>query len=137
VLDKHKKGEHKGARFITFIDKDNIDVVKNYLDSGARLRHVKNPLPMSPGISDKQILKTLEKMEGGKAVQNLLKSNDIIYIKYFACIFNELWDKGIDALHRISDIETGRTTDYELVDAKGYLNQVIMEIDNLRNKTER
>jgi hypothetical protein len=58
-------------------------------------------------------------------------------ISNFVYIFSELLDKGIDALHRISDIETGRATDYELVDAKGYLNQVIMEIDNLRNKAER
>jgi two-component system, OmpR family, sensor histidine kinase VicK len=82
VLVKHKKGEHKGMRFITFIDKDNIGVVKNYLNSGARLRHVKKPLPMSFGISYKQTLTTVEKMGGGKAVQNLLKSNDVIYIKF-------------------------------------------------------
>ena len=133
VLDKHKKGEHRGVRFITFIDKDNIDVVKNYLDAGARIKHVRNLPPMSFGISDKQMLTTLEKMEGGKAVQNLLKSNDSAYIKYFAGIFAELWDRGIDAADRIRDIEEGRETDYELADAKEYLNQVMVEIDNMRS----
>ena len=132
VLDKHKRGEHKGVRFITFIDRDNIGVVKNYLGVGARIRHVKNLPPMSFGFSDKQMLTTLEKMEGGKVVQNVLKSNDVAYIKYFAGIFNELWDRGIDAIDRIKDIEEERETDYELADAKEYLNQVILEIENMR-----
>ncbi len=66
VLDKHRRGEHKGVRFITFIDKDNIDVIKKYLDAGAKIKHVKNLPPMSLGISDKQALTTLEKMEDGK-----------------------------------------------------------------------
>lgn len=137
VLDKYKKGEHKGVRFITFIDKDNIDPVKNYLDAGAKIRHVKNLPPMSFGISDKQMLTTLEKMDNGKAVQNLLRSHDLSYIKYFAGIFDELWNKGIDAINRISDLEGGKETDYELADAKQYLHQVIQEIDNMRNKAER
>ncbi|HKG87472.1 MAG TPA: hypothetical protein VKA95_04035 [Nitrososphaeraceae archaeon] len=90
VLDKYRRGEHKGVRFITFIDKDNIDAVKNYLDAGANIKHVKNLPPMSIGVSDKQMLTTLEKMEGGKIVQNLMVSNDVTYIKYFAAIFDEL-----------------------------------------------
>lgn len=137
VLDKYKKGEHKGVRFITFIDKDNIDPVKSYLDAGAKINHVKNLPPMSFGISDKQMLTTLEKMENGKVVQNLLRSHDPSYIKYFAGVFDELWEKGIDAIDRIRDIEEGRDTDYELADAKQYLDQVIQETDNIRNKAER
>jgi two-component system, OmpR family, sensor histidine kinase VicK len=134
VMDKYRRGEHKGVRFITFIDKDNINVVKNYLDAGAKIKHVRNLPPMSLGISDKQALTTLEKMEDGKVVQSLLVSNDVTYIKYFAGIFDELWDSGIDAIERISDIEEGRETNEELADAKQYLNQVVEEVSKMKSK---
>ena len=137
VLDKYRRGEHKGVRFITFIDKDNIKAVKNYLDAGAKIRHLRNLPPMSLGISDKQALTTIEKMEDGKVVQSLLVSNDVSYIKYFAAIFDELWDSGIDALERIKDIEGGRETDDELADARQYLNLVLEEVSKMKNKAEQ
>lgn len=138
VLDKYRRGEgHKGVRFITFIDKDNIDAVKNYLDAGAKIKHVKNLPPMSIGVSDKQVLTTLEKMEDGKVVQNALASNDITYIKYFAGIFDELWGSGIDAIERIRDIEEGRETDDELADARQYLNLVLEEVNSMKNKAKK
>lgn len=137
VLDKYKRGEHKGVRFITLIDNDNIDAVKKYLDAGARIKHVKNLPPMSLGISDKQALTTLEKMEDGKVVQSLLVSNDVAYIKYFAATFDELWGSGIDAIERIRDIEQGRETDDELADARQYVNQVLQEVNKLKNKAKQ
>jgi hypothetical protein len=137
VLDKYRRGEHKGVRFITFIDNDNIDAVKNYLDAGAKIKHVKNLPPMSLAISDKQALTTLEKMEDGKVIQSLLVSNDVAYIKYFAATFDELWDSGIDAVERIKDIEEGRETDDELADARQYVNQVLQEVNKLKNKAKQ
>lgn len=137
VLDKCRRGEHKGIRFITYIDKDNIDAVKNYLDAGAKIKHVKNLPPMSTCVSEKKALTTLEKMEGGKVVQSTLVSNDIAYVKYFIGIFNELWDKGIDAIERIEDIEEGRETNDELADARQYVNLVLEEVSSMKNKTAK
>jgi hypothetical protein len=79
---------------------------------------------MSLGISDKEIITTIEKMEEGNVAQNqsLLVSEDEIYIKYFSAIFEELWKNRINAIDRIKDIEEGRETDDELADAKHYLN---------------
>ncbi len=135
VLDKYRRGEgHNGVRFITFIDKDNVDAVKSYLDAGAKIKHVRNLPPMSLGISDKQVLTTLEKMEDGKVVQNALASNDVAYIKYFAGIFDELWNSGIDVIERIKDIEEGRETNDELADAKQYLNKVLEEVSKMKSK---
>ena len=137
VLEKYRRGEHKGIRFITFIDKDNIDAVKNYLDAGAKIKHVKNLPPMSTCVSEKKALTTLEKMEGGKVVQSTLVSNDVAYVKYFIGIFNELWVKGIDAIERIKDIEEGRETNDELADARQYVNLVLEEVSSMQNKTAK
>jgi uncharacterized protein YfeS len=89
---------------------------------------------MSFSISDKQMIITLEKMEGGKVAQSILVSNDVMYIKYSGAIFDELWDKGINAMERIKDIEERRDTDDELADARQYLSQVLEEVRKMKNK---
>ena len=107
LLDKQKNGEHKGIRYISNIDKDNIQLAKEYLQSGIQIKHVKNLPPMSFGVSDKEISATIEKMEGGKRVENLLIGNEPAYVRHFSSIFEELWNNGIDAADRIRDIEEG------------------------------
>ena len=107
LLDKQKKGEHKGIRCITNIDKDNMNLAKILLDAGINIRHLNNLPPMSFGVSDKEMAATIEKMEGGKNVQSLLLSNEPVYMNHFYYIFEELWKNGIDAKDKIGDIEKG------------------------------
>jgi two-component system sensor histidine kinase VicK len=110
LLEKQREGKHKGIRYITKIEKDNIDLVKTFLNSGIQIRHVKNLPPMSFGVSDKEMSATIEKMEGGKKIQSLLISNEPSYINHYNTIFTELWKDGIDAVNRIKDIEAGLDT---------------------------
>ena len=42
LLDKQKKGEHKGIRYITYINDQNMNLVKLYLDYGIEVKHVQN-----------------------------------------------------------------------------------------------
>jgi two-component system sensor histidine kinase VicK len=107
LLEKQKRGEHKGIRYVTNIDKDNVNLAKIFLDSGIQMRHVKNLPPMSFGVSNKQVAATIETMDGGKMIQSLLISNEPTYIKHFHSIFEELWKNGINARDRINDIEEG------------------------------
>jgi two-component system, OmpR family, sensor histidine kinase VicK len=116
LLEKQKKGEHKGVRYISNITQDNEQFVKAFLDAGIRIRHVKNLPPMSFGVSDKEIAATIEKMEGGKMIQSLLLSNEPAYIDHFRSIFEDLWAKGIDAEDRIKDLDEGTDlTDIEII----------------------
>jgi signal transduction histidine kinase len=107
LLDKQKKGEYKGIRYITNINNENAHLAKTYLDYGIQLKHVKNLPPMSFGISDKEIALTIEKMDDGKVVQSLLISNETLYLKHFSSIFEELWRNGTDAVDRIRELEQG------------------------------
>ncbi len=70
LLEKQKKGEHQGIRYINNIDKDNANLAELLLDAGIQVRHVKNLPPMSFGVSDKEIAATIEKMDGGSLVTN-------------------------------------------------------------------
>src|SRR5215217_6019184 len=108
MRNKYRKGEHEGIRWVTFItDKDSADLVRLFLNIGVQIRHVKNMPPIDFAVSDKEMMATIEKMEGGEIAHSLLVSNEAAYINHFVSIFEELWKDGIDAADRIRDIEEG------------------------------
>jgi two-component system, OmpR family, sensor histidine kinase VicK len=107
ILDKYRKGEGKGIRWVCSIDAESIDLVKIFLNLGMQLRHVKSLTPTSFAIGDKELNAAVENMKGGMMVRTLLTSNEPIYVKHFYSIFEELWNNGIDASDRIRDIEEG------------------------------
>src|SRR5215211_7557917 len=108
MRNKYRKGEHEGIRWVTSItEKDSADLVRTFLNIGVQIRHVRNIPPINFSVSDKEMMATIEKMEGGQMAQSLLVSNEPAYIDHFAFIFEELWKNGIDASDRIRDIEEG------------------------------
>jgi hypothetical protein len=137
LLDKQKEGKHRGIRYISEINKDNIELAKIFVDFGIQLRHAKVLPLMSFVLTDKEIAATIEKMENGKNTQSLLIGNDPMYLNHFRNIFEELWKNAIKATDRIKDIEEGRETDDELADAKHYLNEVLEEISNMKNNANQ
>jgi two-component system, OmpR family, sensor histidine kinase VicK len=116
ISKKHKIGEHKGIRWVTSIySKKDIELVSIFLDEGINIRHVKN-IPFSSFVlSDKLLNFTMEKMEEGRMVTNLVSSNDTLYLDHYDTIFKELWKTGIDAKSRIKDIEEGRYINIDLI----------------------
>ena len=115
-MQRHRNGKHKGVRWITAINNNkDIELAKSFLDEGINVRHVKSiPLP-SFALSDKMLNSTIEKMEGGRMVTNLLSSNDTLYLNHYGAIFKELWKTGIDAKSRIRDIEEGHYINVEII----------------------
>src|ERR687889_1778488 len=107
ILDKYRRGEGKGIKWICSINEESIDLTKIFVNIGMKLRHVKSLTPMNFAVGDKELNATVESMEGGKMVRSLLTSNEPIYVKHFSSIFEELWNNGIDADDRIRDIEEG------------------------------
>jgi signal transduction histidine kinase len=129
LLEKQKKGQHKGIRYISRIEKDNVDLAKTYLNSGIQIRHVKNLPPMSFGVSDKEMSATIEKMEGGKKIQSLLISTEPLYIQHFTSIFEELWKNGINARERIRDIESDiDLADIEVIPSSSRARDLYLDI---------
>jgi two-component system, OmpR family, sensor histidine kinase VicK len=135
LLEKQKKGKHKGIRYITRVDRDNIDLVKTYLSYGIQIRHVKDLPPMSFGVSDKEMSATIEKMEGGKKIQSLLISTEPLYIQHFTSIFEEVWKNGIDAVERIKDIESDiHLADIEVIPSSTRAQDRYQDIVQLQKK---
>jgi two-component system, OmpR family, sensor histidine kinase VicK len=107
ILDKYRRGEGRGIKWICSINEASIDLTKIFVNLGMKIRHVKSLTPMNFAVGDKELNATVESMEGGKMVRSLLTSNEPIYVKHFSSIFEELWNNGIDADDRIRDIEEG------------------------------
>ena len=110
IVEKQKKGEGNGIKWLTYIDddKNTVELVKIFLDAGIQIRHIKNLPSMNFSFDNKSIQLTIERMDKGRLMNSLLISNEPAYIKHFASYFQELWNNyGIDALERIKDIEEG------------------------------
>jgi two-component system, OmpR family, sensor histidine kinase VicK len=108
IVDRHRiRGEGRGLRWIISIDKDSIGLVKIFLDAGVQIRHIKNLTPMNFAVDTRNFYATIDKMEGGKLMEQLLISNEPDYISHYNSVFEELWKNGVDATDRIRDIEQG------------------------------
>ena len=107
ILDKHRRGEGEGIRWLTAIDKESKDLVQVFVNAGVRVRHVRVLPPVNFALDNTHFYATIDKMEGGKIMQSLLTSNEPKYLNYYCSLFEGLWNDGIDAETRIRDIEEG------------------------------
>ena len=107
IVSKHRKGEGEGMRWIINIDKENLDLVKVFLNAGIQIRHVTHMPSMNFGVADKEMAGTIERMEGDRMGETFLISNEPLYINHFNSLFEEIWKNGIDAKVKIKAIEEG------------------------------
>jgi len=128
LLDKQRRGEHNGIRYVTSIENDNLEISKIYLNFGIQIRHLRNLPPLSFGVSDKEIGLTIEKLEAGKKVQRLLISNEPVYVRQFASIFQDIWSNGIDAKHRIKQLEEGVEANIEVIQNPDKTKEIYLNI---------
>ena len=129
LLDRQKKGEHKGIKVITIIDESNKKLTRILVGAGIQIKHVRNPPPISFILSDKEIAVTIEKNDAGGLTQSLLLSNEPAYISHFLSIFEELWKNGINAVDRLKDIEAGADlADIEVIQSSSRAGELYLEL---------
>src|SRR5215472_723236 len=129
LLDRQKKGEHKGIKGIMIIDESNKKLARILVDAGIQVKHVRNPPPISFTLSDKAIAVTIEKREAGGLTQSLLLSNEPAYVFHFLSIFEELWKNGVNAVDRIKDIEAGADlADIEVIQSSSRARELYLEL---------
>jgi signal transduction histidine kinase/sugar-specific transcriptional regulator TrmB len=135
LLDRQKKGEHKGIKVITIIDESNKKLARILVDAGIQIKHVRNPPPISFTLSDKEIAVTIEKKEAGGLTQSLLLSNELAYVWHFLSIFEELWKNGINAVDRIKDIQAGADlADIEVIQSSSRAGELYLDLVRNANK---
>jgi hypothetical protein len=63
LADSSRRG--KSTRWIGTINKDNVDLVKAYVDLGMKIRHINNMPPMNFAVSSKDLCITIDEMKWG------------------------------------------------------------------------
>jgi hypothetical protein len=108
ILQNYEQGYHRGIRMIVTISKDYSELVKLFMNLGIRIRHIQNPLPLNFVVTNRSFYTSIEKIgKEGKMMENMIASNDPIYIQHFKTLFEDLWENGIDAVDIIKDIDRG------------------------------
>lgn len=119
ILDLHRSGKHTGIRWVTKIENNEdsrlLEVIKTFMQLGMQIRHVTTIPPMSFGVSEKEIGVTVENMRGGSLNASAIFSSESAIVEQFAAIFEELWNRGINAKERIEEIESQTKTFIDII----------------------
>jgi two-component system sensor histidine kinase VicK len=119
VLECYRKGEHAGIRWVTNIqdieDSKFLGIIKTFMQLGMQVRHVSTVPPMSFGVSEKEMGVTVESMQGGSMNASAIFSTEPAIVEQFSSIFEELWNRGMDAMERIEEIENQTKTFIEVI----------------------
>ena len=84
IIDKHRKGEGKGVRWITSIyDHSNIGLVKLFLESGVQIRHIRALPPIAWSVDDRFFYSTIEEEYNLHLFPFSFQSESIIWIYIF------------------------------------------------------
>jgi two-component system sensor histidine kinase VicK len=120
ILDLHRGGKHAGIRWVTKIedieDSRLLEVIKTFMQLGMQIRHVTTIPPMSFGVSEKEMGVTVENMRGGSLNASAIFSSEPAIVEQFAAIFEELWNRGINAKERIEEIESQTKTFIDIIE---------------------
>jgi len=105
LVERKKKGLHKGIRILIEISKDNIDLVKEYLELGVDIRHLKEIPFINFGVTESQLVAAIERMTDKNFVDSILYSNEPAYVDNFKSLFDKLWKNSREAIDIIESIE--------------------------------
>jgi two-component system, OmpR family, sensor histidine kinase VicK len=119
ILDLHRSGKHAGIRWVTKIEENEdsrlLEVIKTFMQLGMEIRHVSTIPPMSFGVSEKEIVVTVDSMRGGSLNASAIFSSESAIVEQFAAIFEELWNRGINAKERVEEIESQTKTFIDVI----------------------
>ena len=132
ILEVHRSGKHAGIRWVTMIEDIEYDklsnVIKTFMQLGMQIRHVTTIPPMSFGVSEKEVGVTVESMQGGSMNTSAIFSTESAIVGQFAAIFEELWNKGINAKERIEEIESQTRTFIEIIQSPSEIQERYREL---------
>jgi two-component system sensor histidine kinase VicK len=131
ILEKAKNGKHKGVRWIGTINKEDIALVKKFLELGMQIKHLRYT-PLNFSVTDKEFNFTVSNTVDGSTSPNVLISNELPYIKQFNSLFEELWSQGVNTADRILEIEKGIEPDFfEVINEKNKAAELLLSLSKL------
>ena len=108
IMDKCKHGKHGGIRLITTVDTFTINIIKELLEIGAKVKHIANPPSIQFVVSESEALEiSLGELANGDLAENVSLEKDPSFVQYYCTLFEQLWIRGTNASERITQLETG------------------------------
>lgn len=84
--------EKCAIRVLVEASKDNVELVKKYIDLGIEVRYLMQEPSIYFAVTNRAIMATIERMEMEELAESLLYSNDPHYVERFKLIFERLWN---------------------------------------------
>ena len=105
AITNERINTHKRIRILVEITRDNLEIVKELLDLGIQIRHIKDMSSIDYTITNSDLIIAVKRTEKNAPSDSILYSNDPSYLDHFANVFEELWKSGKDPERVIKSLE--------------------------------
>ena len=105
ALTNERINTHKRIRILVEITRDNLEIVKELLDLGIQIRHIKDISSIDYTVTNSDLIIAVKRTEKNAPSDSILYSNDPSYLDHFANVFEELWKSGKDPERVIKSLE--------------------------------
>ncbi|HKX97576.1 MAG TPA: HAMP domain-containing sensor histidine kinase [Candidatus Nitrosocosmicus sp.] len=96
---------HKGIRILVEITRDNLEIIKELLDLGIQIRHIKNISSIDYTVTNSDLIIAVKRTEKNDPSDSILYSNDPSYLDHFTNVFEEMWKSSKDPERVIKSLE--------------------------------
>jgi two-component system, OmpR family, sensor histidine kinase VicK len=105
ALTNERVNTHKRIRILVDITRDNLEIVKELLDLGIQIRHIKDMSSIDYTVTSSDLIIAVKRTEKNDPSDSILYSNDPSYIDHFVSVFEELWKSSKDPERVIKSLE--------------------------------
>ncbi|MDQ3837169.1 MAG: ATP-binding protein [Thermoproteota archaeon] len=120
ILELHKYGKHAGIRWITKIeasgDSKHLEAARALIRQGIQIRHIQTTPTISFSLSEREVAVGMGYLQGGSPKPRAMFSNEPAIVQHFAAIFEDLWNRSVDAKDIIEDIEGEQKMFIDIID---------------------
>ena len=105
ALTNERVNTYKRIRILVEITRDNLEIVKELLDLGIQIRHIKDMSSIDYTVTSSDLIIAVKRTEKNDPSNSILYSNDPSYIDHFVNVFEELWKSSKDPERVIKSLE--------------------------------
>ena len=105
ALTNERVNTHKRIRILVEITRDNLEIIKELLDLGIQIRHIKDMSSIDYTVTSSDLIIAVKRTEKNDPSDSILYSNDPSYIDHFINVFEELWKSSKDPERVIKSLE--------------------------------
>jgi two-component system sensor histidine kinase VicK len=116
------------TRYITEINKDNINNCKQLIEFVGEVRHL-DGIRANFSISETEYLVSIAEIQRSKLVPHIIYSNVKYIVEQQKYVFESFWNKAIPAEQRIREIEEGIESEFfEVIAERKKISQIFLDL---------